>query len=156
MRVAIMRAAHQLHMTVGGQPVKHGDSRKRAKAVQREEYGPGPHRDGLPESLPIRRLLRTSRHLQNLRAILHRDCHSAVEARIQLLAAIRNDMKLCPQAALACNWVLNQPDEVTLDTAVAITQSALAEARRNDREARRDKWHAWLADQAGRGSGAVY
>ena len=156
MWTAISRAAHHVHMGLAGLPVTHGGSRKLAKAVQREEYGPGQHRDGLPETLPVRRLLRTSRHLQNLRAILHRDSPCAIKARAQLLVAIRNDLKLCPQSALACSWALYQPDSLTLDTAITLTQSALVEARRVEREARRDKWHAWLTDQAGRGSGAVY
>ena len=56
----ITKGAHHMHTNLAGMPVSCGDQRKPAKAVQREEYGPGPHRDGIPESVAMRRPTPTS------------------------------------------------------------------------------------------------
>ena len=74
----------------------------------------------------------------------------------QLLAAIRQDAKLCPQASLEHSWVISNPNESTILMATNTVQSLLSEARKEEKQARRDKWHQWTAEQEQRGSGNVY
>ena len=132
MWTAISRAAHSMHMVLGGVNVQHGACRQAAKIVQRTEYGPGRHGEGIPEALTVRRLLRTRRHLLNLKALVNRQSNSSLEARTQLLAAIRHDAKLCPQAELACRWVVLAPSEQTIDYAAQQLHRLLTEARINE------------------------
>ena len=47
----ISRAAHHLHMELAGVRYPYGQQRQRAKLKHRDEYGPGKHKEGLPESL---------------------------------------------------------------------------------------------------------
>ena len=85
-------------------------------------------------------MLRTHRHFQNLRAIVGKHSDSAVGAQSQLLAAIKQDAKHCPYAALACSWVTMSPTEGTLDYAAKLLHQLPSEARKAEREARREKW----------------
>ena len=152
----ITRAAHHMHLSARGQPVKHGDSRKIGKTMRVPEYGPGPHREGMPESLLVRRILRTHRHLLNLRGLALHPGHQQEAAEQQLLAALQQYGKNCQQVSLACSLVRNCLTPSNLTVALAITQEVLTAARQQEREGKRDKWHGWLVEQAGRGSGAVY
>ena len=93
----ITRAAHCMHLTVAGKTVERGASRAGAKTVPRDEYGPGPHRAGVPETLEVRRVLRAHRHLLNLRGISKHPGQQQGIAVQQLLDALRQDGKNAPR-----------------------------------------------------------
>ena len=152
----ITRAAHHMHLTALRQPVKQGESRLAGKIVRVPEYGPGPHREGMPESLLVRRILRTHRHLLNLRGLALHPGHQQEAAVQQLLLALQQDGRNCQQVSLACSLVkhCHSPDNLT--AAMAITREVLSAARQQESEGKREKWHGWLTEQMGRGSGAIY
>ena len=152
----IGRAAHHLHTSLAELPCPPGQSRKQARAVHRDEYGPGKHCEGLPVALPMRQLAHAARHLANLAGLIakgHTDTHPAVA---QLRAALLRDAKLCPLAALECQMAARTSALAELKLA---HQAVLASARLAKTEVRagqRDQWHQWLTDHQSRGSGVVY
>ena len=108
------------------------------------EYGPGPHRDGLPESLEVRRVVRANRRLLNLRSLVQHQGQHHGEAVQQLLAALKHDGRNCHQVSLACSLVRGCHSADNLNFAITITETALTAARMHEREAKREKWHGWL------------
>ena len=137
----ITRAAHCMHLTIAGKTVEHGASRADAKTVLRDEYGPGPHRDGLPETLEVRRVLRAHRHLLNLRGLSKHPGQQQAIAVQQLMDALRQDGKNCPRVSLACSLVRGNPTEGNIALGLTITEAALTAAREQERAGKRDKWH---------------
>ena len=85
----------------------------------------------------------------NLRRLTQRGLPQDHMAMVQMLGALNQDINVCPQAALACTWVILTPTAGTIDNAILLLQSALSEARKCEREARREKWHNWTFEQAG-------
>ena len=152
----ITRAAHGMHLGVAGKAMEKGTSRKAARKVMRDEYGPGPHREGLPETLEVRRVLRAHRHLLTLRGLAQHPEQMQSEAVQQLMDALKQDGKKCPRVSLACCIVRGNASVANIALGLTLTEAALTDARAQERAGRRDKWHAWLQEQAGRGSGAVY
>ena len=74
----------------------------------------------------------------------------------QLLAALKHDGKNSPQVSLACSLARGNPTVANITLALTITEAALTASRAQEREGKCEKWHAWLSEQARRGSGAVY
>ena len=111
-------AAHHMHTSLAGQAFQKWQQRARAKIVHRDEYGPGTHREGLPETKSLRQLLRTKRHLSNLLGLLNAGASVSHPAVVALRAAVLHDGKLCPQMALACCLCRKGPDKAELEMAV--------------------------------------
>ena len=119
---------------MAGKAVGHGDRRAQAKAVMRGEYGPGPHHEGLPETLEVRRVLRAHRHLLNLRGLVQHPGQQQAMAVQQLLVALKHDGKNCPQVSLACSLVRGNHSIANITLALTITEAALTAARKQERE----------------------
>ena len=98
----ISRAAHNLHLDLAGVRCPYGQQRKSAKHMHRDEYGPGKHREGLPETLSMRQPARTVKHLANLVGLLGKGHSTSHPAVAQLRTALLRHAELCPTVAASC------------------------------------------------------
>ena len=156
MWLVIERAAHSLHTGLSGSPCQQGQTRKRARAVHKDEYGPGKHCEGMPVALPMRQAARAAKHLANLVGLLgkgHTDAHPAVA---QLRAALAKDIELCPLLAKELRVVERTASLPELESSLRLVQAAVCDAKTALRELKRDQWHQWLSANKNRGSGAIY
>ena len=119
--------------------------------MHRDEYGPGKHGEGLPETLSMRQHARTARHLANLVGLIGKGYNTSHPAVAQLRTALLRDAELCPTVEAACRLAAHTSVLSNLEGAHKEVLEAAHTARTHQREAQQDKWHDWLVEHRSRG-----